>query len=202
MKNNALRLNDRKIADINTLLFTESYRRCLYWFFSYPNDALSLSDLAKNLRISKTNARQIVTDLIQKGFLLKEEIGKVWRISVNKDHFYNKTLKIAYNLDMVYSALPIIIDEIVKKITPNYKSIILFGSYRRGDNDDKSDLDIAVETSENENVKLHEIFRIDLGHVKKIRINLIIFNRNKIDLNLFNNIANGIVLDGFLEVRP
>ena len=41
-----------------------------------------------------------------------------------------------------------------------------------------------------------------LGYRKNVPINLYIFSRNKIDLNLFANIANGFVLDGFLEVRP
>ena len=41
-----------------------------------------------------------------------------------------------------------------------------------------------------------------LGYRKKVNVNLHVFSRNKIDLNLFVNIANGIVLDGFLEVRP
>jgi len=33
-------------------------------------------------------------------------------------------------------------------------------------------------------------------------VHLHIFSRNKVDLNLFANISNGIILDGFLEVHP
>jgi len=40
-----------------------------------------------------------------------------------------------------------------------------------------------------------------LGYRKNVPVNLHIFSRNKVDLNLFTNIANGIVLDGLLEVR-
>ena len=41
-----------------------------------------------------------------------------------------------------------------------------------------------------------------LGFRKNVKVNIHIFSRNKIDLNLFTNIANGIVLDGLLEVHP
>jgi len=41
-------------------------------------------------------------------------------------------------------------------------------------------------------------FERDIG--RKIQIHR--FNRNVIDNNMFNSIANGIVLSGFLEVNP
>jgi len=41
-----------------------------------------------------------------------------------------------------------------------------------------------------------------LGYRKNVRINLHVFSRNKINLNLFSNISNGIVIEGFMEVRP
>ena len=41
-----------------------------------------------------------------------------------------------------------------------------------------------------------------LGFRTNVKVNLHIFSRNKIDLNLFANIANGIILSGFLEVLP
>ena len=54
-----------------------------------------------------------------------------------------------------------------------------------------------------EEVKIFELGILpEFGHRKNVLVNLYIFSRNKIDLNLFSNIANGIVLEGFLEVRP
>jgi len=40
------------------------------------------------------------------------------------------------------------------------------------------------------------------GYRKNVSVNLHIFSRNKIDINLFSNIVNGIVLEGFLEAKP
>jgi len=95
-----------------------------------------------------------------------------------------------------------ILREIRKKIS-NPRAIILFGSYRKGDDNEKSDIDIAVEVLGNEDTQVIELGVIpEFGFRKNVVVNLYVFTRNKIDLNLFSNIANGIILEGFLEVKP
>ncbi|MBI2672747.1 nucleotidyltransferase domain-containing protein [Candidatus Woesearchaeota archaeon] len=159
-----------------------------------------MSELADSLKIAKASANRIVKKLSKEGFLDVKVLGRVWRITCNKDHIYNYTKKIAYNLMLIYSADII---ERVYKIVKNPKAVVLFGSYRKGDDTEKSDLDIAVEIIDNKDVQIVELEPIpQLGYRKNIPVNLYIFSRKKIDLNLFANIANGIVLEGFLEVRP
>lgn len=179
---------------------SEAIFKIIYWFFAFPEKEISLNDLAKNVGISKTNANKIVTYLVKENFLKKEILGKTWRISCNPAHKYNITLKIPFNLGQIYESR--IIDKIMKKI-PNAKSIILFGSCRKGDDTEKSDIDIAVEVAENAELEIYKMGNLEqFGYRKNIPINLHIFSRNKIDLNLFSNIANGIVLSGFLETKP
>ena len=179
---------------------SEAIFKIIYWFFAFPEKEISLNDLAKNVGISKTNANKIVTYLVKENFLKKEILGKTWRISCNPAHKYNITLKIPFNLGQIYESR--IIDKIMKKI-PNAKSIILFGSCRKGDDTEKSDIDIAVEIVENTELEISKMGNLEqFGYRKNIPINLHIFSRNKIDLNLFSNIANGIVLSGFLETKP
>lgn len=170
----------------------------LYWFFSFPTREISLSDLAEELSISKTTANKFVNELENLGFLKKEVLGKTWRISCNIQHPFNR-LKIPYSLTLIYSSE--IIGDIYKKIA-SPRVIILFGSYRKGDDNDKSDVDIAVEVLGNESLKIIELGKYNLGLRKNVTVNIHVFSRSKIDLNLFANIANGIILDGFLEVRP
>ena len=180
----------------------EAYNKVMQWFFSYPTIPISLTDLAANLKISKKTASIIVSRLIKEGFLIKEEIGRTWRIYCNQKHFYNFTKKIGFNLSMIFSLLYEfgLMDKIYKTVG-NPKAIILFGSYRKGDDTDKSDIDIAVEIAGNEGLKIIHLLTLkEFGYRKNIPINLHVFSRNKIDLNLFSNIANGIVLEGFLEV--
>jgi len=192
-----------KLPKIELIELNEAYVKIMQWFFSYPTIPISLSDLAKELSISKKTANRIVLQLIEEEFLVKEEIGKTWRISCNQQHIYNSTRKIGYNLSLVYQVLYEggIINEITKKVG-NPKAIVLFGSYRKGDDTDKSDIDLAIEIAGNEELKIVHLGNLpQLGYRKNVPVNLHVFSRNKVDLNLFSNIANGIVLAGFLEVR-
>lgn len=193
-----------KFKKIELLEQNEAYTKVMQWFFSYPLLPISLTDLAKETGISKKTATNIVSRFLEEDFLIKEEIGKAWRISCNQKHIYNLTKKISYNLSLIYQVLyeAGVINQIAE-ITGNPKAIILFGSYRKGDDTDKSDIDLAVEVVGNEELKIIHLGNLQqLGFRKNIPINLHIFSRNKIDMNLFANIANGIIIAGFLEVRP
>ena len=82
-------------------------------------------------------------------------------------------------------------------------AVVLFGSYRKGDDVRESDLDLAVEVLGNEELQIIELGIItNLGYRENVKVNVHVFTRNKIDLNLFTNVANGILLQGLLEVRP
>ena len=194
MKSKTINLSKEEQLEYTGLL------NVIYWFFAYPEVKTTLSELAKELGIAKKTASKIVGDLAKEGFLMVEQIGKAWRIHCNIEHHYNRTVKIGYNLSTVYSSG--IIQEIYK-IVGNARAIVLFGSYRKGDDIGSSDLDIAVEIIGNSDLEIKNIGNIaQLGFRKNVPVNVHIFTRNKVDLNLFANIANGIVLDGFLEVRP
>ena len=189
-----------KFKNVKLQPTNEAYLKVLYWFFSYPNEKFGLNELSAELKISKTTAKSVVTKLVNEGFLNKEEIGKIWRISCNPNSEYNTSRKISYNLSMVMESN--ILREI-HKIIKNPRAVILFGSYRKADDTENSDIDIAVEILDNENLRIIELGEFPkFGYRKNVKVNLHVFSRNKIDLNLFSNIANGIVLEGFLEVRP
>lgn len=190
-----VRLKKKELVEL-----TEAYQKVLFWFFSFPDKEMSLNDLSQELKISKTTANKVVLNLVDLEFLKLEILGRIWRISCNKYHIYNYSRKISYNLMMVYESG--VLDEI-HKIAQSVKSITLFGSYRKGDDNENSDIDLAVEINNNEEPKILELMKLKkFGYRENVKANLYIFSRNKIDLNLFANIANGIVLEGFLEVRP
>jgi predicted nucleotidyltransferase len=190
----------RKEKHFKELEEMEAVIKVMYWFFDFPSREISLNDLSESAGISKTTANKVVLKLVEQGFLNKEVLGRIWRISCNISHPFNLFSKVPYHLQLIYQSG--ILDAIYK-IIPNPKAIILFGSYRKGDDTEQSDIDIAVEVLGNDELKIHELGKLEqIGNRKNIKVNLHIFSRNKIDLNLFANIANGIVLAGFLEVRP
>jgi len=94
-----------------------------------------------------------------------------------------------------------IVDKIIGRFN-NAKAIVLFGSYRKGDDNEKSDIDIAVETLNENGTRIEEFVIIKkFGYRKDVKVNLYIFVRDKVNTNLFSNISNGIVINGFLEVK-
>ena len=178
----------------------EAYQKALRWFFDYPEKEISLSDLCTNIRVSKSAGNKAVTRLEQKGFIIKKIFGRVWALRANNTHHYFRSGKVPINLDGILRSG--IVESVLDRI-PQARAIILFGSYRTGEDVSTSDIDIAVEIIGNQDPKTLELGTIDaFGNRKHVKVNLLTFSRNRIDLNLFNNIANGIVIYGFLEVRP
>jgi len=191
---------NRRLKNVEVDELERTLDKCLVWFYAFPQAKIGLTDLSKAINSSKTSTREIVEELVKSQFITKDVIGKAWLLSANKNHPYFITKKIPYNLSTIYESG---ILEAVYKTAPSARSIILFGSYRWGTDIEESDIDIAVEVIDDEDLEVHRLGVIkELGYRKNVPVNIHMFSRNKVDLNLFANIANGIVLDGFLEVRP
>ena len=177
-----------------------AYQKVLEWFFAYPTDEFTLNDVYKELDIAKTTARKTVLRLVNEGFLTVRKLGKLWRINSNQQHQYFITKKIPYNLMLVYASRAVYY---VLQQVPSARAIILFGSYRKGDDENGSDLDIAVEVLGDKEMEVREVGLIrQFGYRKNVKVNLHIFSRSKVDFNVFTSIANGILLHGLLEVKP
>ncbi len=190
----------QKLKGVKVEEIERAYTYSLAWFFANPRIKTGLTELSRYIKSSKTATKQAVERLIEQGFLIREIAGRAWILIINHNNYHFITKKISYHLDKIYESG---IVEAVHKILPQARAIILFGSYRRGDDNEESDIDIAVEILDNKEMQISRLGIVEqLGYRKNIPVNLHVFSRNKIDLNLFSNIANGIVLDGFLEVRP
>jgi len=193
---------EKKLPDVELLKLNEAYHKVMYWFFSFPDSAIGLNNLSSALEISKTTTKKIIADFEKNGFLIKSIYGKTWVVQCNRKHYFNNTKKIVFNLDMIFEAYYGGLRDHILSIVGNAHAIILFGSYRKGDDNEKSDIDIGVEVAGTKDLKILQLGRVPIfGYRKDVAVNLHIFSRNKIDINLFSNIANGIVLEGFLEVK-
>jgi len=167
--------------------------------FQYPEGEFSLSDLAKKSCVAKANIGKILGELEREEIISIEKLSKIWRIRANVDSPHYNKQKIVHNLDLIYKSglTDFLIDHF-----DNPKAIVLFGSFRKGEDLSESDIDIAIESGNGESgyeiIKLKELSKFEKNIGRKIQIH--IFQRNKVEKNLFNNIVNGIVLSGHLEV--
>lgn len=182
-------------------LFTQSsQQRVLKVLFHFPEKDFSLSDLAKEAHVAKPHVGVILKGLEHLRFIQIIKLAKIWRIKANQENENFRRSKILYNLHLVYQSGVL---EYLSEYFKNPRAIILFGSFRNGDDISSSDVDIAIETDkeqEYETKSLNELSEFEKYIKKKIQIHL--FHRNTVDIHVFNNIANGIVLQGFLEVKP
>ena len=170
----------------------------MFLFFAFPEKQFSFTEILGFVGGSKGTLSGVVEKLIKQGFLLRKIVGKSWQVSVNLEHKFNQTIKISHNLFLIFASG--VLDLIKQKF--NSKAIVLFGSYRKGDDNSESDVDIGVEVFGEQKVKIIEFAEIKkMGFRKNVRVNVHLFSRKEIADNLFSNIANGIVLDGFLEVK-
>lgn len=181
------------------LLKNTSQQKILTVLFQYPEKEFSLSDLAKEARVAKPHIGKILHELEQWDMITITKLTKIWRIKANQQNWNFTKSKIVYNLNFVYQSGLV---EFLNEHFGNPKAIILFGTFRSGEDLSTSDIDIAIEvegTEEYKTMSLRELMEFE--KMIKRHIQLHIFNRKNVDVHVFNNIANGIVLAGFLEVK-
>ena len=181
-------------------LYNETGRqKVIETLFKYPDKEFSLSDLAREAGVAKANIGKILEQLYNLGMIELTKLTKIWRIMANVQNPAYIKFKIIYNLSIVcQSGLVDFLNDHFK----NPKAIVLFGSFRKGEDITGSDIDIAIEMDSQKEYTTAEWEFDQLKAVIDRKIQVHLFNRKNVDINVFNNIANGIVLSGFLEVRP
>ncbi len=181
-------------------LYEETARnKIIEVLFRYPEKEFSLSDLAREAGVAKANIGRILEEFQEAGLIQIEKLSKIWRIKANQTNWFYARSKIVYNLNFVYKSglVEFLVDHF-----KNPKAIVLFGGFRKGEDLSNSDIDIAIESDETKEyqiIGLRELAEFEQIIGRKIQIHL--FNREKINIGVFNNIANGILLWGFLEVK-
>jgi len=185
--------------EYRSFLIETGRQKVLEVLFNFPDKEFSLSDLAKEAGVAKANIGKILKNLHAYDMIEITKLAKIWRIRAKRSWNFTRA-KILYNLNFVYQSGLV---EYLYEQFKHPKSIVLFGSFRKGEDVSGSDIDIAVESDQEADYRiigLGELSDFEKGVGRKIQVHL--FNRKNIDINVFNNIANGIVLTGFLEVKP
>ena len=181
------------------LLERNKLQNVLAVIYTYSDLDFSLTELAAKAGVSKSSASRFL-DILEKNDLVSViDQGIIFRIRAKRDSYQFIKRKIVYNLNLIFESG---IVEYLDSSLNHPKAIILYGSYRWGQERSDSDIDIAIETTEEVDVATIRPEGID-GFEKFLgrKIQVLAFNRKSIDSNLFTNIANGIVLSGLLEVK-
>ncbi len=178
--------------DIYKLNFTILELELFTFLSMRAGERFSQRDLSKILKVSPTAIGNAVRKLQDK-FLIKTEKTKTINfISFNRDNHKAIQLKRIENLRNLYtSGLVDFLEEQLAGAT-----IMLFGSYAKGEDAKNSDIDIAVIGRKNKDMQIEQYEKILF---RKININFYKAWKD-IHKHLRNNILNGIVLVGGVEV--
>src|SRR3989338_2181600 len=176
------------------MLQKSSMLRTMEPFFRSPSKEHYLTDVSRVIGLAHTSVKKNLKELVKLGLILESAEKKggrtfpVYRANISNRTF--KTYKTIYNISSILESR--LADFIEEKLTP--KAVVLFGSYRRGEDTENSDIDLFVECKKEElNLKLFE-----KKLARKIGLH---FNDQftSYPRELKNNIINGITLSGFIE---
>ncbi len=113
-------------------------------FIKNPYERYYLREASRILNISPMTVKRAFDLLVKEGLLLREEFKNqiLFRANMNSAAF--KHLKIAYNLAWLEEKDVV---EFLKEMLTGLSSLVLYGSYAKGENDEKSDIDLLVISS-------------------------------------------------------
>ena len=174
-------------------LNNENWIRILKLFFDEPTTTLHISEVARRAGLTPRGAQNILESLRYDRLLNNESNGIVNNYWGNYDNEKFIGLKRSLNLNSLYSTGLI---SAIENFYSTPRCIVLFGSFARGEDTIKSDIDIAVET----NLKdLPELGIYENQLKRKVSLHLI-RDVTKENANFINSLANGIILSGYLNV--
>lgn len=182
------------MVNIYKLKLTNLQQEILRVLFIKTNTSLNQRKLAKILKVSPPAVMKALPELKKQNLIKLEQDkeSKRWSIELNRSNPETAHLKKVDNLRKIYES------ELFNFLEKEFAgaTIVLFGSYSRGEDTTSSDLDIAVVGRKEKPIDLTEF-------EKNLERKIIINNYNSfkdIHKNLKENICNGIVLAGGIEL--
>jgi len=174
--------------------FSILQQEILRYLFVKAGESFNARGLAKSLErtqagIAKALPKLERSDLVS---IKKDVVSGRWSIEINRNNHKVIQLKRAENLKLIYESG--FADMLEKEFAGG--TIILFGSYSRGEDTINSDIDIAIVGRKEKNIELsafEDIFN------REINVNFYPSFKD-IHKHLKENIFNGIVIAGSIEL--
>ncbi|MBI5797898.1 nucleotidyltransferase domain-containing protein [Candidatus Woesearchaeota archaeon] len=185
----------------NTAFLNESTYKVALLVFRYPNNAFHLRQIARETKCSTTAISEAMRTLESKGIIKIEKTPLTKNIKANLEspeyYFYKKLCNLFF-LKQYH------VVETLQKIFNNPKTIVLFGSFSRGEDMEKSDIDILIIANDKRTKSHEQTDKTSFAFTEDIynrKLNLhILPSLEKSSPEFKNTVANGIVLYGYLKV--
>lgn len=179
--------------DIYKLKWTRLQIEVFRYLCIKSGTSINQRGIARALKVSPTAIGNSVKKLEKKN-LIKATVHKTANLiswEFNRDNSYAIDIKRAENLRLIYESG---LSEFLSEKFPGC-TIILFGSYARGEDTINSDIDIAIIGTKGKNLEISKFEKI---LEREIVVNF--YESLNIQKHLKNNLLNGIVLNGGIEL--
>ncbi len=182
------------MVNIHKLRLTILQQEILSLLFVKAGNSLNQRQIAKLLGVSPPAVMKALPEMEEENLinLKQDKETKRWSIELKRDYHKVMQLKRVDNLKKIYESG--LADFLEKEFAG--ATIILFGSYSRGEDITNSDIDIAVIGRKD---KLINIILYEKLLERKININFYDSFKN-IHKHLKENLCNGIMLVGGVEL--
>ncbi|MBU0979741.1 MAG: nucleotidyltransferase domain-containing protein [Nanoarchaeota archaeon] len=166
-------------------------QRILEYFFMNPTARLRVRQIERVVDVPLPSAIRYTKELMNEGLLKIVEVAAVRAYAADRASQSYRLEKTFFNIRRLHESG--LVEHLRKEL--DNPTIILFGSYAKGEDTESSDVDLFIKTRGSAKVDM-EPFE------KKLNRTIQLFTGTKLPKNrhLANNIINGITLNGFLEV--
>jgi predicted nucleotidyltransferase len=143
--------------------------RVLEFFLIHPSSEVHLNELARNLDIARGSAKSYCDVFVDEGLILESSKGNLRLFKLNRDDFAVKELMRAYYL-LKLKHLGI------EHLAEGYTSLAIYGSFARGDIDERSDLDLLV-IDEESSVDRDKVLKLQDALNREVQLTLLPYYR-------------------------
>ena len=186
-----LQKNDKR----NTLFFRGSIFKVAELIFDYPNKTFHIRELTRKIKLSTTAVTEAIKELKKYDLITLEKTSLTTNIKANLESEAYRFYKLVFNLYRLENY------GLIWSLKEAYRpeSMVLFGSYAKGEDMENSDIDLLIITTK----KVYGLGKLIEQFEKELNRNInlhVLTTMEKSSTEFRNTIANGIVLYGYVRV--
>jgi predicted nucleotidyltransferase len=143
--------------------------KVLELFLTHPSLEIHLNELARHLEIARGSAKSYCDALVEVGLILESSKANLRLFRLNRDDFaVREMMKAYYLLKLKHLG--------VEQLAEGCASLAIYGSFARGDIDERSDLDLLV-IGEESNVNRDRILKLQDSLEREVQLTLLPYYR-------------------------
>ena len=143
--------------------------RVLEIFLTHPSLEIHLNELARKLEIARGSTKSYCDALVDEGLILDRKKANLRLFRLNRDDFSVREIMKAYYLVKLKHLG-------IERLAEGCTSLAIYGSFARGDIDERSDLDLLMIGEESE-VNRDRILKLQDSLEREVQLTLLPYYR-------------------------